>query len=276
MKRVLLFLLAFILLISSASAEVIISEIMYDLNGSDTGREWIEIYSADEANLSGWKFYEAETNHRLNLTKGSETFTGYAVIADNVNNFLSDNPDFDGVLFDSSFSLKNDNETIALKNSTLNITFEITYSSEWGGNGNGRSIQFADDEWCEGIPTPGEENECQESIEENTAENDTQINQTQQPDNETAQENQTQANSTENTLAEDKEGTAAKKAADEKTFSEYIKSNASSNTSKNSSSNESAKKVIYQSKNDKMKEASIYLLGGLLLILVIYLIKQKI
>ena len=54
---------------SLARAEVVINEIMYDLEGTDTGREWIEIYnnSNSSVDLSSYKLFEADTNHELTI-----------------------------------------------------------------------------------------------------------------------------------------------------------------------------------------------------------------
>jgi len=264
MKILILFIIASILIISYVEAEVIISEIMYDLGGSDTGREWIEIYSDEEVNLSGWKFYEAETNHKLILINGSEIFSGYAVIADKPENFLLDNPDFNGILFDSTFSLKNDNETIALKDSSLNLTFEITYLSEWGGDGNNKSIQSVDDEWCEGIPTPGKENECYE--EEAPAETE--------EENQTEQTNQTEEeDNTKNETIEDE--TVSNNDTEKQLVSNAAETKEENKTSEDAKKESSEKKVIYQSKADKMEKASLYLAIGLFIILAIYFFKSN-
>jgi len=168
--KIFVFIATLIFSMTIVSANVVINEIMYNPSGSDTGREWIEVYNdeSQEINLSGWKIYEAGTNHNLNLISGSWILNpgDYVIIADNDGNFLSENPDFSGTLFDSSFSLSNSNETIALKNNSLVNVESITYFSSWGGNGNNNSLQLVDGEWCEGTPTPGEENVCEKEIEE--------------------------------------------------------------------------------------------------------------
>jgi hypothetical protein len=47
-----------------AAAEVIISEIMYNPTGTETGREWVELYNngAAAVDLSGWQFGDAQDN----------------------------------------------------------------------------------------------------------------------------------------------------------------------------------------------------------------------
>jgi len=150
---------------------VIINEIMYDLEGGDEGREWIEIFNNGETqvDLTDWKFYEygEDANHRLEITQGSSTLqpNEYAVIVDDSEEFLKDYPDYSGTLFDSSFSLNNSGENIAIKNRTLLID-EVSYSSEWEANGDGNSLQRVNpegdsndsDNWQPVPPTPGQEN----------------------------------------------------------------------------------------------------------------------
>ena len=57
---------------------VAINEIMYNPDGSDSGREWIELYNdADyDIDISGWKFYESNSNHGLTLMQGSKDLAG--------------------------------------------------------------------------------------------------------------------------------------------------------------------------------------------------------
>ncbi len=143
---------------------VIINEIMYDLDGTDTEREWIEIKNnGNEAiDLSSWKLYENKTNHSLNLFKGNDSFipaSGYAVIADNAEKFLADWPEFSGIVFDSSFSLKNDGETLIIKDDIGNDIDKVDYLPEWGAGGDGNSLQFKDGKWVAGFPTSGFSND---------------------------------------------------------------------------------------------------------------------
>ena len=179
MKRLLIFLLLAILFVPKTEA-VIFNEIMYDLPGSDTGREWIEIYNNENesVNLTGWKLYEAGTNHGFTLINGSSTLNArsFAVIADNSGDFIFDNPSFNGTLFDSSFSLSNTNETLEIRNSSLFTVQNFTYLSIWGGAGDNNSIQFNETDWCAGIPTPGMQNNCSQILNQ-TSQNQTQTNQ---------------------------------------------------------------------------------------------------
>ena len=58
-----------------AGAQVAITEIMYDLEGTDADREWIELQNTSgfQVDLEGWKFFEQDTNHKL-TPAGSGSF----------------------------------------------------------------------------------------------------------------------------------------------------------------------------------------------------------
>ena len=144
-----------------AYASVVITEIMYDLEGTDTGREWIEIQNTGSAqiDLTGWKLFEASTNHGI-AAANPQTFVllagAYAVIADNIEKFLLDWPGFSGTIFDSAFSLSNAGETLILRDAELADKESVVYSSDWGANGDGKSLQKVGNEWVAALPAPGE------------------------------------------------------------------------------------------------------------------------
>ncbi len=155
MRRI--FLLTFLLLPIVSLANVSITEIMYDVSGSDTGREWIEISADSNTDVSNWKFFEANTNHGLTLIRGSAVIPagGAAVIADNADKFLLDYPSFTGTLFDSSFSLNNTGETIAVRNADLVDIDSVLYNPALGAAGDGNSLQKTNSVWTAAAPTPG-------------------------------------------------------------------------------------------------------------------------
>jgi hypothetical protein len=160
---------SFFLIINSnlVFSSVVINEIMYNPSGSDNGHEWIEIYSDLPVNLSSWKFFEANTNHGLTLINGSYIVNGYAVITDEYDTFLIDYPEYNGTLFDSSWSsLSNTGEYLAIKNSSLDIIDFVNYSSIYA-NGNGKSLERFGLNWNDsGVNSgsPGKENNITNSI----------------------------------------------------------------------------------------------------------------
>jgi len=95
---------------------------MYDLEGSDSGREWIEVCADNETDLSTWKFFEEGSNHGLTLYQGDVlSAQGCAVIVDDAGKFLEDMPSFSGTIYDSSWStLKNTGETLTIRDADLN------------------------------------------------------------------------------------------------------------------------------------------------------------
>ncbi|OGI76111.1 hypothetical protein A3C67_01555 [Candidatus Nomurabacteria bacterium RIFCSPHIGHO2_02_FULL_42_19] len=143
-------------------ASLEISEIMYDLKtGSDDGREWVEIFNNSDSSVdfSTFKFFEGDTNHKLTLIQGDIKVgtAGYAIIvADNIK-FKTDWPNFSGNIFDSSFSLSNTGEILAIKNADL-VVNEFFYQSSSGGAGDGKSLQKINGAWVGAAPTPGAEN----------------------------------------------------------------------------------------------------------------------
>ncbi|MCX7616137.1 MAG: lamin tail domain-containing protein [Patescibacteria group bacterium] len=142
--------------------DILINEIMYNPSGSDTDREWIEIYNAgsETVKVTDLKLNENDTNHRIEFSQGLENLIPgqYAVIADNPQKFLEDFPNFNGNLFDSSFSLGNDGEIIRITYQE-NIIDQYQYSSNTGANGNGKSLQKIEGIWQEANPTPGQPNQ---------------------------------------------------------------------------------------------------------------------
>ncbi|MEA3515218.1 MAG: lamin tail domain-containing protein [Nanoarchaeota archaeon] len=126
-----IFLLIFLATDSSALQ---ITEIMFNPDGSDSGREWIEIYNnnSKEINLSGMTFYESETNHKTESINAKYILypKQYAIIVDKLQLFLEDYPwleqynttESNITLFDSSFSLVNTGEYIALKINNTELT----------------------------------------------------------------------------------------------------------------------------------------------------------
>ncbi len=142
-------------------ASVKITEIFYDASGTDDGREWIELKNEDTktVDVGEWKFSEGGTNHGLSRERGSVSLSpgDFAVIADDAQTFLSENPSFSGNLFDSSFSLSNDGETVEIRNGTLVID-SVLYASSTGARGDGNSLQKISGGWEAAPPTPGLEN----------------------------------------------------------------------------------------------------------------------
>jgi len=151
----------FIFLQSQTSA-LIFNEIMYDPDGADTDREWIELLNErnDTVDLTGWKFFEANVNHGLTVSQGAMLIPigGYAIISNNPSKFLQDNPTFQGTLIKSSFSLSNSGEYLAMKNPSGAIQDSLTYIPSLGGQDDGSTLSYIGGAWVRGDKTPSATN----------------------------------------------------------------------------------------------------------------------
>lgn len=143
-------------------AQIEITEIMYDLEiGGDTGREWLEIYNSgnEDVDLSNWKLYEAESNHKISsiIEEGNTILVGggYAILVDNYEKFKEDWPNFSGLVLDTAFSLKNTGELLVIRNPDLVDIDSVNYLSDWGANGDGKSLQKINNDWVAVSPTLG-------------------------------------------------------------------------------------------------------------------------
>jgi len=145
-------------------AQIKITEIMYDPQGSDTKREWIEVYNAGSTNvdLSSYFFFENNVFHKLIAQGSSIVAPGeYAIIVDSIAEIIADYKEFIGKIFDSAFSLNNTGETISIANSNKEITNTVTYTNELGANNDGNSLQINENEIISAGPTFGLENKTE-------------------------------------------------------------------------------------------------------------------
>ncbi len=152
-------------------ADFEITEIMYDLDGTDTDREWIEVKNTglEPADLSKWYLFSDNSKHTL-MPQGDSNVQsgGYAVIAQNISKFKVDWPNYSGSFFDSSWTgFNNETESIALKDPDLNIISPFTYNSSMGGSGDGNSLQYINGAWQGAVPTPGVENQTTNNTDNN-------------------------------------------------------------------------------------------------------------
>jgi hypothetical protein len=162
--------ICWILLLSTfTSAQVFISEVMYDFPSTDTKHEWIELYnSGNSINLSSWKLKEGGTNHGLTLVNGSWIMgdNQSIIIADDAPTFLIDYPNFNSTLFDSTFTsgLSNYGEELVILDSSSKGIDNLTYNVSLGAAGNGMTLCLYNHSWQECLATPGRINEINLSL----------------------------------------------------------------------------------------------------------------
>lgn len=170
-KNIIIF-LCFVLLAapSLARAGIVFSEIMYDLDGSDTDREWVEIFN-DGPNAitikggsgASWRFNDGSSNRILyeppeHGGRGSMTLGSgeYAVIARDPATFYSMHPGGTFTVMRSAFTLNNTGASVSLIDDTGNIVNSATYANSMGANDDGNSLQKnSSGGWMTSSPSPG-------------------------------------------------------------------------------------------------------------------------
>lgn len=142
MKVYKIFLLSFFLIPIFAFADLEITEIMYNPEGSDDGYEYVKIKntSGGSIDIGTYYFFENDTNHGLYpdnfqfLNSGSS-----ALIVKDITTAISRYGNSYSYI-KSSFSLSNTGEVLSISDSDKNIIHSITYTSDMGGNGDGNPL----------------------------------------------------------------------------------------------------------------------------------------
>lgn len=155
--------------LASTSPGLKINEIYYDHPRSDDGHEWVELANVGpevvEINTqadSNWRFFDGK-NHRLVSENSISLSPGQLVIiTQNPAQFVTDYPNYQGLLIKSAIKLTNSSETLKLSRDKGETYFEeVAYSSSTGANGNGKSLERDDQGWYESSlegGTPGQLN----------------------------------------------------------------------------------------------------------------------
>jgi hypothetical protein len=176
MKHFIFFILTIFFLPVFASAEMIITEIMYDPSGADSAsgknKEWVEIYNNGTGSVSitsAWRFVENNSRHTVEAVDISAG--NYAVIVDDKDTFLAQYPSFAGIVIDSSFSLSNTGTTVSIRDAEGVDLDTVTYASSQGASGDGKTLQKGQSGWGVGNPTPGTMNVLDDAGSSNSNQN---------------------------------------------------------------------------------------------------------
>ncbi|MDO8557924.1 MAG: lamin tail domain-containing protein [bacterium] len=165
-----IFSIVFFACIAQGASALVINEVMYDLPGSDSGHEWVELYNegADAITIAtgtnGWLFYDGANHLFGTLAQGSLTIPSgaFTILSASTASFLADHTGFSGSLVYSAFSLGNTSDTLRLIDAEDAILSEVSYMSSLGGNGNGKTLERkSDGTWQESSVdggTPGAAN----------------------------------------------------------------------------------------------------------------------
>ena len=128
--------------------DLYISEIMYNPEGNDEGREWVEVVNLSSMPIKifggkkGWRFNDG-SNHLFEETEIILNHNEVLVIAQNKQKFLSEYTSFRGKIIEvKNMSLKNERGIISIFDENKNLIAIREYSNACGGNGNNYSIVF--------------------------------------------------------------------------------------------------------------------------------------
>ena len=129
-----------------SSAQIFITEVMYNPKGNDANREWIEAINFGEdievkTGKKGWRLFDGKNNRILKdndfIWKKNEVL----VFVKDKNAFLSEYKNLPNVkLVESAFSLNNKGATIRIIDENKKPLAEFVYSSSIGANGNDYSL----------------------------------------------------------------------------------------------------------------------------------------
>lgn len=131
-----------------ASNSLQFTEIMYNPQGSDTGREWVELSNPECENLEEYKLLENNVNHNIILY--SEGTCNHTIICDDCDLFL-DEYNVSSLIYESSFTLSNTGEFIAITYNNTIVDY-INYTNMENIEGMSLTLQ---NKWVHMVPTPG-------------------------------------------------------------------------------------------------------------------------
>ena len=122
---------------------LVITEIMYDPFGSDTGSEWIEVFNngTSSIELARMRLHD-KNNHVITLVHGSAAIApgAYAIIVRDSLAFETVYPNASLTLFRSSFSLNNTGGTISIQNAATHALDIATCTRSLGSDGDGNTL----------------------------------------------------------------------------------------------------------------------------------------
>ncbi len=157
----------------AAFSDLSITEIMYNFDGADTKREWVELHNngADAITIltgsgdESVRVYEEHGSTKHSHTFATEAYQGsktissgdFAIIAQDGAIFKSLFPSYSGTIFTvSAVSFSNTAQVIGLKIGSAGAVWSsVAYLNSWGANGDGKSLQLQNGQWIADSPTPG-------------------------------------------------------------------------------------------------------------------------
>jgi len=161
--RISIWILVLLISLEPTIADVFINEIMYNPSGSDNNKEYIEVFSDEAINLTGYIIEDAESSDTLALLNSHNS--QYSLIVEEGFNYSNINASIYSAGATIGNNLNNDGDIILFREPDESILDIVSYSDDWGGNDNGKSLERISieesstdpDNWAESISggTPG-------------------------------------------------------------------------------------------------------------------------
>ena len=139
--------IVFVSIAASMAVGLELTEIMYNPDGADAGREWVEVYADAAMNLSKARIVDHGGPHLITPHLGESTVIGYAIITNSAATFLAEHPFYEGQVFQAAISLSNTGEAIAITENG-EVEDNVTYTNLYA-NGNGRTLEKVAGTWEE-------------------------------------------------------------------------------------------------------------------------------
>lgn len=147
--------------------DIIINEIMYNPEGNDNNKEFIEVFSEERVNLSEYIIEDSKSEDSLELL--SYYNSSYSLIVEKDFNYTGINASIYSAGATIGDNLNNEEDIILLRDKNGNILDVVFYCSSWGAKGNGASLERINaeeysndpDNWIESYiegGTPGKDN----------------------------------------------------------------------------------------------------------------------
>ena len=164
MKKLVLFLILLVS-VSLVKADIRINEIMYNPEGNDNNKEFVEIFYHSFTNLSDYVIGDGKSNDSLTLLQYFNN--SYALIVEEAFNYDNINASVYSVGTTIGNNLGNTEDAVMLflNNSLID---KVEYSDD-KADGNGYSLEYYDNEWYESVElngTPGKENSVKNHIQQ--------------------------------------------------------------------------------------------------------------
>ena len=140
-------------------ADIIINEIMYNQEGKDNNKVFVEIYSEDYIDLSGFIIADSASNDSLVELKYFDS--GYSLIVEEGFGYSNINASVYSAGATIGNNLNNDGDSITLFYSNGTIIDSINYSDNLGADGNDYTLEWNGDNFIESLViggTPGIQN----------------------------------------------------------------------------------------------------------------------